>query len=101
MGDDGTLGGEAFGVFGFFFKVGKGNEEGEVGVLVAGGFETAIKIALDGFPDGKAPRLDHHTSTCFRVFGKISSFNDLLIPFGEVFRAGRCDCRFGLGHNES
>ena len=99
MGDDRALGGESFGVLGFFFEIGEGDEEGEVSVFVAGCFEAVVEIALDRFLDRKAPRLDDHATTGFGIFGKIRRTDHLLIPLGKVFRARGRDCRFGLRHN--
>jgi hypothetical protein len=99
MRNDGTFGGETFGVFGFFFEIGKGNEEGEVSVLVAGGLEAPVEVTLDSFPDGKTPRLDDHASSCFGIFSKVGCADDLLIPLGKVLGAGGSNCRFGLRHN--
>ena len=99
VGDDGALGGKALGVLGFFFEIGEGDEEGEVGVFMAGGLEAAIEVALDGFPDGKAPRLDDHASSGFGIFSKVGGSDDLLIPLGKVLGAGGSDCRFGLRHD--
>jgi hypothetical protein len=101
MGDHGTFGGETFSVFGLFFEVGKGDEEREIGVLVPGGLEAVIEVTLNRFPNGKPPRFDHHAATGFGILGKISSADDLLIPFGKILRAGRSDCRFWLRHNEA
>ena len=92
MRHDGTLSGKAFGVFGFLFKEGKRDEEREIGVLVAGCLETSVEVTLDGFPNRKAPRLDHHAATGFGVLGQIGSANDLLVPLGKVFRTGGSDC---------
>ncbi len=99
VGDDRALGGEAFGVLRFFFKVGKRDQQREVGVLVAGGFEAAVEGELDEFPYAITPWLDHHAAAGFGVFCKIGGAHDLLVPFGEVFGAGRCDGCFFSGHD--
>ena len=99
MGDDGAFRGKAFSVLGFLFQIGKGNEKGEVGILVAGGLEASIKVTLDGFPNGKAPRLNDHTSPGFGIFSKIGRADNLLIPLGKILRARGSDCRFWLRHN--
>ena len=61
----GALSGEAFSALSFFFKVGKWDEEGKVGVLMASLFEIFIKLLLDVFPESVAPRLDDHASARF------------------------------------
>jgi len=98
MGDDGALGGEAFGVLGFFFEVGKGNEEGEVGVFVAGGLEAGVEITLNGFPDGESPRLDDHAATGFGVFSHVGCSDYLLVPLGKVFFTSGGNCILGFRH---
>lgn len=65
MSDDGTFGGEAFGVFGFFFQIGEGDEEGEVSVLMTCFFETGVELLLDVFPDAVTPRFDNHAAPGF------------------------------------
>ncbi len=67
--DEGAFHGEAFDVFGFFCEEGLGDEEGEVGVDVAGVFEAFIEVALDGFPDGVAFRADDHAAFDWGVVG--------------------------------
>jgi len=94
MGDYGALGGKAFGVSGFFFEEGKGDQQGEVGVLVSGGFELHIELLLDEFPDTVSPRFDDHAAACFRVFSHVGSADDLLIPLGEVVASGGLNCRW-------
>jgi hypothetical protein len=63
-----------------------------------GRFESSIKITLDSFPNRKTPWLDDHTSASFRIFRKIGSADNLLIPLGKVLRARGCDCIFWLCH---
>lgn len=65
MGDDGAFFGETFDVGGFFLEVAEGDEEGEVGVGVACGFDAGIEEALDVFPDGVAVGLDDHAAADF------------------------------------
>ena len=62
MGDDGAFHGEALDVLGFFGEKALGDEQGEVGVDVAGFLKAAVEIALDGFPDGVALGPDDHAA---------------------------------------
>ena len=93
VGDDGALFGEAFDVLGFFLEVALGDEEGEVGVFVAGVFEAAVEVGLHELPDGVAPGLDDHAAADVGVFGEVGGADDLLVPLGVVFGAGGGDCR--------
>ena len=54
---------KALGVLGFFFQIGKRDEQREIRVLMAGRFEFPIELLLDQFPNAIAPRLDDHAST--------------------------------------
>ena len=74
------------------------NEEREISVLVTGSFKASVEIALDRFPNRKAPRLDHHAATGFGDLGQIGSANDLLVPLGKVLGAGRGDGCLVLAH---
>lgn len=88
VGDDGALHGEAFDVLGFLGEEGLGNEEGEVGVDVAGVFEAAVEVALDAFPDGEAIGLDDHATADGGVVGELGGFDDVEVPLGVVCGAG-------------
>ena len=98
MGDDGALRGKAFRVLGFFFQVGKRDEKRKIGVLVACGFEAAVELLLDEFPNAVAPGLDDHAAARFRIFGEVGGFDDLLVPLGEISGAGRGDGGLFGGH---
>lgn len=76
---------ETFGVLGFFFKISEGDEQREVCVLVAGAFEVFIELLLDIFPQRVTPRLDHHASSGLRILCHVGSFDNLLVPFWEIF----------------
>ena len=88
-GDHGEFRGEAFDVFRFLLEEALRDEEGQVDVLVAGGFETLVKFALEDFPDGVAVGLDHHAALDdFGRFGHVALDYNVLIPGGKVFFAG-------------
>ena len=96
--DHGALGGEPFRVFRLFFQIGEGNQQREVGVLVARRLEAAVQLLLDQLPDAVAPWLDHHAAARFRILGEVGGFDDLLIPLGEILGAGRGDGGLFGGH---
>ena len=60
VGDDGELGGEALDVLGLASQVALGDEEREVGVLVAGRLDPAVELALEQLPDAVAVGADDH-----------------------------------------
>ncbi len=93
--DDRALLGESLHVLGFFFQEALGDEQREVGVAVAGVFETLVERALDVFPDGVAPGLDHHASAHRGSLGQVGGTHHLLVPLGVVF--GSCRGDGGLG----
>jgi len=89
MGDDGEFGREAFDVFGLLLQEALRNEQREIDVLVAGGFEAGVEFALEHFPDGVAVGLDDHAAfDDFGRLGHVALDDDVLIPGGEVFFAG-------------
>ena len=62
MRDHGALRGEALGVLRLLLQIAQRDEQREVGVLVAGGLEHHVELALDVLPDAVAPRLDDHAA---------------------------------------
>lgn len=92
VGNYGAFRCKAFSMLGFLFQVGDGDEQGEVGIGVAGVLEALVQVLLDEFPDGVAPRLDDHAAAHFGVFRHVGSLDDLLVPLGEVLGAGGGDC---------
>ena len=90
---------ESIHVFRFFLQETLRDEQRQVYVLMAGGFEASIELPLQNFPDGIAIRLnDHAAFDDFRRLGHIALQYDILIPGSEIFFAGS-DGRFchGLG----
>ena len=85
VGNHGAFFGEAFYMLGFTAEERLGDEEGEVSVLVAGGFEHVVEGTLHFFPDGVAIWFDDHASANGGVFGQIGADNELVVPFGVVF----------------
>ena len=98
MGDHGALGGESFGVFRFFFQVGKRDEQRKIGVLVPGRLEAAVELLLNEFPNPVAPWLDDHAAAGLRVFREVGGFDDLLVPLRKILGAGRGDGGLFCGH---
>ncbi len=94
-GDDGELGRESLDVLGFLVQETLRDQQREIDILMAGGFEAIVELALQQFPDGVAVGLDDHAA--FDDFGRLRHValeNDVLIPGGEVLGAGR-DGRLG------
>ncbi len=103
MGHDRAFLGEAFDVLRLFLHVAERNEEREIGVAMPGRLEHAVERPLHVFPDAVAPRFDHHAAAHLARLGQVARPDDLLIPFGKIFRASWADGGFwcvGLGHNE-
>ena len=86
VGDYGAFRGEAFGMLRFLFQIGDRNQEGEIGVRVAGVLEALVQVFLNEFPDGVTPWLDDHAATHCRLFSQISLNNQIIIPLTIVFR---------------
>ena len=103
VGDDRTFLGKTIDVGGFLLNVANRDEEREISVHMAGLLEHLVEVAVDIFPEGVAPRLNHHATADRAVLGQVGVLDHLKIPFGIVFLAGRGDggLRFGgglLGH---
>ena len=93
-GDHRQLRREAFHVLGFFLQEALRNQQREVDVLVAGGLEAVVELALQHFPDGVAVRLDDHAAfDDFGRLGHVALQHDVLIPGGKVLGSGS-DRRF-------
>ena len=73
-------------MFGFAREEGLGDEEGEVGVDVAGVFEAAIEVALDAFPDGEAFGADDHA-------GAMANLGNQMVASGRLSTALRVHSR--------
>ena len=88
MGHDGAFHGEAFDVLRFLGQETQRNQQWEIGVDVAGLFESAVEIALDGFPDGVAFGADDHASFDRSVIRELGGFDDVEVPLGIIDIAG-------------
>ena len=75
VGDDGELGRESLDVLRLLVEEGLGNEDGEVGVLVARLLEHAVEGRLDVLPERVAVRLDHHAAADRRVLGELAGLD--------------------------
>ena len=78
--DHGALLGEALHVLGLAAEERLGDEQGEIGVLVAGGLEHGVELALHLLPDGIAVGLDYHAAAHGRLLGQASLVDQLVIP---------------------
>ena len=92
VGDYGAFRGEAFGMLRFLFQIGDRNQEGEIGVRMAGVLEALVQVLLNEFPNGVAPWLDDHAAADLGIFRHVGGLDDLLVPLGEILGAGRGDC---------
>ena len=92
VGDYGAFRGEAFGMLRFLFQIGDRNQEGEIGVRMAGVLEALVQVLLNEFPNGVAPWLDDHAAAHLGIFRHVGGLDDLLVPLGEILGAGRGDC---------
>lgn len=84
VGDDRALFGEALDVVGLFIEEGLWNEQGEVGILVAGFLDHVVKSSLHILPKGEAMRRDNHASSDWRVVCQICFDDQLVVPVGVV-----------------
>ena len=96
VGDHGQLGAEALDVLGLLAQVGLGDEEGEVGVLGAGGLDPPVQLGLHALPDGVAVGPDDHRAPDGAVVGQLGLGHHVLVPLGEVLGLRR-QYRFGHG----
>ena len=87
VGHHGALLGKALHMLGLAAEETFGDEEGEVGVLVAGGLEHAVQLGLHLLPDGVAVGFDDHASADGALFGQVGAHHQLVVPFGVVFAA--------------
>jgi len=93
-GDDRQLGREALHVLRFFFQEALRDQQRQINVLVAGGFEAIVELALDDFPHGVPVGLDHHAALDdFGRLGHVALEHNVLIPGREILVAGS-DTRF-------
>ena len=94
-GDHRELGREAFHVLGFLLQKALRDQQREIDVLMAGGLEAIVELALQDFPDGIAVGLDDHAAfDDFGRLGHVALEDDVLVPGSEVLAAGS-DGRFG------
>ena len=97
-GDHGQLGRKAFHVLGFLLQKALRDQQRKIDVLMAGGLEAIVELALQHFPDGIAVGLDDHAAfDDFGRLGHVAMQHDVLVPGGEVLAAWS-DGRFG--HDE-
>ena len=82
-------------MLGFFLQKALRDQQREINILVAGGFEAIVKLALEQFPDRIAIGFDDHAAfDDFGRLGHVALQHHVLIPGGEILAA--CgDGRFG------
>ncbi len=97
-GDHRQLGRKAFHMLGFLLQKTLRDQQRKINILMAGGFEAIVQLALQHFPDGVAVGLDDHAAfDDFGRLGHVAMKHDVLIPGSEVL-AALSDGRFG--HDE-
>ena len=88
------FGREAFDVLGFLMQKALRDQQREIHVLVAGGFEAVVELALQQLPDRVAVGLDDHAALDdFRGLGHVALQNNVLVPGSKILTAGS-DRRF-------
>mmetsp|Transcript_20005 Transcript_20005/g.41065 ORF Transcript_20005/g.41065 Transcript_20005/m.41065 type:complete len:285 (-) Transcript_20005:676-1530(-) len=63
------------------------NQKGEIGIVSSMVFNSGIEVVSDLVPDGHSPRFDDHASSDGRNLGKVADTDDVIVPFGVVFRS--------------
>ena len=84
VGHHGALLGETLDMLGLAAEEALGDEEGEIGVLVAGLFEHLVELVLHLLPDGIAIGFDDHASADGALLGEVGTHDEFVIPFGVV-----------------
>src|SRR2546430_7540598 len=80
--------GEPLDVLGFLREKALGDEQREVGVLVACRLEHGIQGGLHQLPHAVAVRPDHHAAAYRRVVRQLGLHDDVVVPLAEVLGAG-------------
>jgi hypothetical protein len=84
VGDHGELGCEALEVLGLAGQVALGDEQREVGVLVAGLFDATVELRLQQLPDAVPVGTDDHGALGWAPVDQLSLDDHLVVPGGEV-----------------
>jgi hypothetical protein len=87
VGDPGDLGGETRDVLGFLHQVAFGDEQGEIGVEVAGGLDPAVQAVAHVFPEGVAVGLDDHAALDVGIVGQVGLAHDVDVPLRKILGA--------------
>ncbi len=83
-------------VFGFFLQKALRDQQRHINVLVAGGLDAIVQLALQALPDRVAIGLDHHAAfDDLGRLGHVAQNGDVLIPGGKIFFSW---CNRGFGH---
>ena len=83
------LGREAFHVLGLLVQKALRDQQREVHILMAGGLEAVVELALQQLPDGVAVGLDDHAAfDDFGGLGHVALQNHVLIPGSKILSAG-------------
>src|SRR5690606_32212185 len=84
MRDDRQLGREALDVLRLALEVAHGDEHREVQVLVSGGLEHRVQLALDVLPQGVAVRPDDEAAAHRAEVDELGPVDDVVVPTAEV-----------------
>ena len=84
LGHHGHLGREALDQVGLLRQHRGRDQHREVEVLVAGGLDAIVHLALQQLPDRVPVRLDHHHPAHGRVLGQAGPAHDVGVPGGKV-----------------
>ena len=82
--DDGDLGSKALDVLGLALQIALGDQQGEIGVLMAGRLETLIHLLLNDLPDGVTVGPDDHRALDGAIIDQLGLEHHVGIPLGKV-----------------
>src|SRR5262249_37297120 len=91
MRNHGTLFGKTFDVLSFLREITQRNEQGKIGVAMAGGANQRVELTLHVFPDPITPRANDHATAHVRWLRQFSGANHLLVPLRKIFVTSRRD----------
>src|SRR5690606_22106786 len=95
MSDNSAFLGKTFCILFLSFKQTLGNKKREIGIAMASFLKHFIQLGLHLFPNGKAVRFYYHATPNFRVFCKICTVHNLVVPLRIIlFPTCKILCHF-------